>query len=182
MRAIILAPLLILAGACEAAAPEGPLALTPEGWGPLRIGMSRAEVEAAVGPPDAEGGWIEPEECDEFRPARAPEGLYVMILEGRLARISVRGAGVATERGIAPGAPADAVRRAYGERLLASPHEYLAPDGEYLTIWADGRRVAPDAYVEDEEARGLRFEMGLDRRVEVIHAGGPSIQYVEGCA
>ncbi|WP_296820173.1 hypothetical protein [Brevundimonas sp.] len=35
--------------------------LTPEGWGPLRIGMTLAEVEAAMGPdsdPDAVGARI----------------------------------------------------------------------------------------------------------------------------
>ena len=65
--------------------------LTAQGYGPLRIGMTRAEVEAALGPdsdPEAVGG-PDPESCDQFRPERAPEGVLVMVEDGVLARISV---------------------------------------------------------------------------------------------
>src|SRR5687767_4144879 len=47
--------------------------LTAEGFGPLRIGMSRAEVVKALGEdsdPEAVGG-PDPESCDMFRPVRA---------------------------------------------------------------------------------------------------------------
>src|SRR5687768_12819211 len=52
---------------------SGPLVITPDGWGPLRIGMSRTEVVAAAGEdanPDAVGG-PDSSSCDEFRPAGA---------------------------------------------------------------------------------------------------------------
>ena len=58
-------------------AEPGPTLLTAEGWDGLRIGMTRAEVVAAAGEdanPEAVGG-PEPEMCDEFRPADAPECL-----------------------------------------------------------------------------------------------------------
>lgn len=74
-----------------ATAPADPNVLTPEGFGPLRIGMTVSEVEAALGPdsdPNAVGG-PEPETCDQWRPARAPEGLLVMIQDGVLTRVSV---------------------------------------------------------------------------------------------
>src|SRR5690606_9967730 len=51
--------------------------ITADGWGPLRIGMTRDEVVAAAGDdanPDAVGG-PDPQRCDQFRPARAPAGL-----------------------------------------------------------------------------------------------------------
>lgn len=156
-------------------------ALTAEGYGPLRIGMTRAEIEAAMGEdsdPDSVGG-PEPERCDQFRPARAPEGLLVMVEDGRLTRISLtRGARIETDRGLGLGAAAAAVRAAYGPALVAMPHEYQDPPAEYLTAWSLGR-PAPD--VADPAARGLRYEIGEDGKVETIHAGGPSIQYVEGC-
>lgn len=157
-------------------------ALTPDGWGPLRIGMTRVEVEAALGPdadPEAVGG-PDPAQCDQFRPARAPEGMLVMIEDGRLTRVSlVKGTAIVTDRGLGPGATAAAVRDAYGDPLKAEPHTYADPPGEYLTYWprgapADGDRPAPDA-------RGVRYEVDGDRRVSIVHAGGPSIQYVEGC-
>ncbi|MGZ9114663.1 MAG: hypothetical protein ACXW3K_08570, partial [Brevundimonas sp.] len=64
-------------------------AVTAEGWGPLRIGMTRAEVEAALGPdsnPAAVGG-PDPASCDTFHPERAPEGLTVMVEKGVLTSI-----------------------------------------------------------------------------------------------
>ena len=76
-----------------ATAPETPAATTPAaqapdanaltaaGYGPLRIGMTRAEVVTALGDdsdPNAVGG-AEPEVCDQWRPARAPEGVLVRL-------------------------------------------------------------------------------------------------------
>lgn len=150
--------------------------LTAEGWGPLRIGMTRAEVVAAAGEdanPEAVGG-AEPEFCDEFRPERAPAGLLVMLESGRLTRISVGSSSpVRTDRGIGLGATTEEVRRTYGDRLQSTPHKYVAAPAAYLTIWT----VEPPA----ADARGIVYEVGEDGRVSRIHAGGPSIQYVEGC-
>jgi hypothetical protein len=170
------------------AAPAGPrivaAVLTPQGLGPLRIGMSRAEVVKTLGEdsdPDAVGG-PDPESCDEFRPARAPKGMLVMIEAGRLTRISVtEGTGVTTDRSLAVGAPASAVRAAYGDTLRSGPHKYEAPPAGYLTAWAtdapkDERGPAPTT------ARGIRYEVGTDGKVKSVSAGGPSIEYVEGCA
>ena len=41
---------------------------------------------------------------------------------------------------------------------------------EHLTAWASPGQ------------RGVRYVVGQDGRVEEIHAGGPAIQYVEGCS
>lgn len=67
--------------AAETPEPEGPPRLTGDGWGPLRIGMTKAEV---------------------------------------------------------------------------TPHKYVADPASYITVWESG----PETH---------------------IHAGGPSIRYVEGC-
>jgi hypothetical protein len=167
----------------EAPAPSA-VALTAEGFEPLRIGMSRAEVVKALGEdsdPNAVGG-PDPESCDQFRPSRAPEGLLVMIEAGRLTSISlVDGSKVETDRGLRVGSTAAAVRAAYGAALRIGPHKYEAAPAEYLTVWAkDGPRG--DAYVTSTIARGIRYEIGGIGVVQSIHAGGPSLQYVEGCA
>lgn len=170
------------AAAPPAAPAPSDQALTAEGWGPLRIGMTKAEVEAALGPdanPEAVGG-PDPEACDEFRPARAPEGLLVMIEAGRLTRISVtQGSTVRTDRNLGVGDQASAVKTAYGPLARPSPHKYVEAPAEYLTVWAKGGGLD---YVQDVNARGLVYEIGREGRVQTIHAGGPSIQYVEGCA
>lgn len=176
------------AAAKAASTPPRPLpaaaVLTAEGFGPLRIGMSRAEVVKALGEdsdPEAVGG-PDPESCDMFRPERAPEGMLVMIEEGRLTSLAlIDGSKVRTDRGLSLGATAAQVGAAYGKALRASPHKYEEAPARYLTAWAkdaprdERSRVAPTA-------RGIRYEIGAKGTVQSISAGGPSIEYVEGCA
>jgi hypothetical protein len=184
-----------LLAACEPAPPAEPEApaaqqpqpappptastelLTAEGWQGLRIGMTRAEVVAALGNdanPDAVGG-ADPSQCEQFRPERAPEGMLVMVEQGRLTRISVSDpANVETEGGLSVGDSASAVRSHFAARAVVTPHKYVAAPAEYLTVWT----LAPPA----PDARGIVYEVGDQGRVTHIHAGGPSIQYVEGCS
>jgi hypothetical protein len=151
--------------------------LTAYGWGPLRIGMTRAEVVAAAGPdanPNAVGG-PEPESCDQFRPRSAPAGLLVMVERDTLTRISLsRSVAVVTDAGFAVGDSAAAVERHYGNRAVSTPHKYQSAPARYVTVWIRGRPPA-------SSARGIVYEIGGDDRIMHIHAGGPSIQYVEGC-
>lgn len=172
------------------AAPSAPTApapganvLTAQGLGPLRIGMSRAEVVAAWGDDATPGtvGGADPAQCDEFQPARAPAGTLVMIENDRLTRISlIRGSSLKTDRGFGVGDEAAAVKAAYGPAALASPHKYSSAPAEYVTVWTPP--TSGTAYVQDPNARGLVYEIGMDGRVVAVRAGGPSIQYVEGCA
>ena len=163
--------------------PQALPPLTAQGWGPLRIGMTLAEVIAALGPdsdPGAIGG-PDPESCDQFRPARAPDGMLVMIEEGRLTRISlIDGSKVKTDRGLGLGATAAAVRTAYGAKAQSTPHKYGEPPQEYLTVWAVGG--GPADRLVPPNSRGIQYEVDRDGKVGAIHAGGPSILYVEGCA
>lgn len=155
-----------------------PHVLTPEGLGPVRIGMSVAEVAAAWGaapPPDDPS----PEGCNEFHPAAAPEGVIVMIQAGRLTRISlIRTATQKTERGFGVGDTASAIKQAYGGAIVAQPHKYNPAPAEDLIAWSKGGSTE---YVTDPTARGVRYEIGTDGRANIIHAGDPSIQLVEGC-
>jgi hypothetical protein len=148
----------------------------PDGWGRLRIGMTRAEVVAAAGEdanPDAVGG-PNPDECDQFRTARTPRGLLVMLENGILTRISLsEGAGIRTASGIQVGDPAAAVMAAHGAEAVTTPHKYREAPARYIAVW----RTAPPA----TDARGIVYEIDQDDRVMHIHAGGASIEYVEGC-
>lgn len=158
--------------------------LTAEGFGPLRIGMTLAEVNQALGPdsdPEAVGG-PDPDSCDQFRPERAPAGMLVMIEDRRLTSISlIDDAAVRTDRGLGIGDTAAAVTAVYGTAVQRERHKYQDPPAAYLTVWTRGGPGVSDG-VSDPAARGIRYEVGANGRVESIHAGGPSIQYVEGCA
>ncbi len=162
-------------GELQMGTPERPL-LTPDGWGEMRIGMSLDELTRVAGPdanPHLVGG-PEPEFCDEFRPERAPAGMIVMIERGELTRISLgAGSEVRTEGGIGVGASAGSVREAYGDLAVASPHKYIYAPAEYLKVIGQASG--------GQEPRGIVYEVGNDGRVSRIHAGGPSIEYVEGC-
>lgn len=170
------------AGPATEATPTTEPVLTANGWGPLHIGMTTAEVTAALGADDRpeRAASAEPEQCDQFHPARAPKGMLVMVEQGRLTRISlIRDAMVATDKGIRLGDSAGKVEAAYGLGLLREPHAYVEMPAAYLVAWSRGGetngKIAPDS-------RGIVYETDATGRVDSIHAGGPSIRYVEGCA
>lgn len=153
------------------AAASAPPAITADGWGPLRIGMSRAAVERAAGRdshPEAVGG-PDPATCDEFHPARTPAGVIVMVEDGRVTRVAVTRRGLASDRGIRVGDTAAKVRTAYRRQNLADkPHQYVDAPARYLT------------WMRDRD-RGIVYEINERDRVAAILAGGRSIRYVEGC-
>lgn len=174
MRSALALATALLATAAATAQPQPqarPVHLTPDGYGPVRIGMTRDQVAAALGT-RLQGEPIDDEsQCIEMTATSGYPGLVFMFLENRLSRIAaVRESRVTTPRGIALGATAGEVRLAYGTGLEAEPHHYLELPAEYLTFWV--RRAQS----------GVRFETDLNQRVDTIIAGNDSIQYIEGCA
>lgn len=170
MRLIGAAVALFLIAA--APAPGYDWKLTPAGWGPVRIGMSRTQAEKALKMPlqgeafDNEGSCLE-----LYAPDNALPGMYFMFNEGKLTRISaIAPSTLTTPRGMGIGSSADDVRAAYGEKLLAEPHHYEGEPAEYLTYW-----LKP-------EKSGVRFETDAQRKVQTVHVGDGTIQYIEGCA
>ncbi len=155
-----------------APAPTSSWKLTPAGWGPVRIGMSRDQVGRAL-QVELHGEPLDDDSrCIEMFPeAEALSGVYFMFLDGKLSRVTVaKPNGIETPRGIRVRSTADEVRAAYGERLRAEPHHYLDLPAEYLTFWLEPGKS------------GVRFETDAQRKVETIHAGNDSIQLIEGCA
>lgn len=164
--------LLALALSAAPAAAQSPAwRLTPDGYGPVRIGMTRPQVSAALSI-RLEGEAVDDANvCIEMGAAEGHPDLFFMFENGRLSRISLgERSRITTPRGIGIGATAAQVRRAYGRSLRAETHTYIGRPGEYLTFWTRFN------------SKGVRFETGADRRVQVIHAGNGSIQYIEGCA
>ena len=167
IRRLTLATLAALTAATAQAAPaEKPL--TAEGWGRYRIGMSEAELsELGVKIPPVDE--VNTLACRQMR-APGADGVLLMTENGRLTRLSIgRSSRLKPDRGIGVGSPADAVRKAYGAAIVATPHKYQDAPAAYLT------------YRSATGAHGVRYEVNQDRRVGMIHVGGPSIEYVEGC-
>lgn len=150
--------------------------LEARGYGPVTIGMTLNEARAASGAALNEGGGITDEDaqyCQE-QPWTLPDGdkLWLMFEEGRLTRITATGdqsPHVRTAQNIGIGASEAEVRTAY-QNIVETPAKYDDPPAHDLTTW-----TTPDQ-------AGIRFEVDSGGTVRHMHAGGPSILYVEGCA
>lgn len=145
-------------------APGKTLALT--GLGELRIGAAVPQ-----GSSWAERGAQIDGDCRTVSSPRYP-GVYAIVSEGKVRRISVgQRSDVKLIEGIGVGAPERTVRQAFAG-FREKPHQYEAAPAKYLT--------APNAA---SGGPALRFEIGQDRRVSLIHVGTmPVLGYVEGCA
>lgn len=143
--------------------------LRADGIGPLRVGMTVAEADRAVGGLDRTAGL---EACDYVRPKRGPAGVSFMVEEGRIARVDVGdSARVMTVAGIRPGESETAARQAYPQARV-QPHKY-DDRGHYLVVLP----AAPA-----DTLHRIVFE--TDGRVVTTMRGGlyPAVEYVEGCS
>ncbi|MBU1286283.1 MAG: hypothetical protein KJ871_01020 [Alphaproteobacteria bacterium] len=164
----------------QATASAAPV-LTANGYGPLTIGMTREAVVEAVGGPANANAASEPFACEIFHPSNAPEGLYVLLQEDKLASVYLtKSATIETAEGLKVGDTAEAVMTAYGDKVVKTPSKYLEAPAAYMTIWQSGNTSAD--WVQDQDARGIRFSTGTDETIEQITGGGPAIQLVEGCS
>jgi hypothetical protein len=144
--------------------------LTPQGYGPLRVGMTWAQARRAVPGLRYGESMGDGSTCHEASTPRMP-GVFGMFVDGRLVRVSLSSPSrVATARGIRVGASEAQVRTAYRGLYRDEPHQYEGPQGRYLTVWT----------VRGHS--GVRFETDMHHRVQTIHGGTDAIQYVEGCA
>jgi len=137
-----------------------------DGLGELKIGEAVPE----------KGSWAArgaqtSEACQTVSSPRYP-GVYAIVAGGKVRRITVgRQSDVTLIEGIGPGSSETDVRKAFAG-FRAEPHKYEAAPAKYLT--------APNAASGDP---ALRFEIGQDGKVSLIHVGTmPELGYVEGCS
>ncbi len=178
MRAFALALLLTIA-ACQQDPPAqsargasaSPLAV--EGYGDLTIGMPIADARRISGQPmNVPGIEDTPGACNE-QEYTAPDGdkLYVMFEGDVITRItaSTEAPHARTAQNVGVGSTDAEVRTAYQNVIEEGAH-YSPPPAHNLLIW-----TTPDQ-------SGLLFEVNEQGIVTAVHAGGPSIRYMEGCA
>jgi hypothetical protein len=148
--------------------------LTVEGYGDMVIGMTLAEARQVSGQP-MNNEALEPDvpgACNE-QEYRTTDGdqLWLMFEEDRLTRItaSENGTHTRTAQNVGVGSTDAEVRAAY-QNLVEEGSHYNAPPAHNLIAW-----TVPDQ-------SGLLFEVNEAGVVTSVHAGGPSILYMEGCA
>jgi len=157
----------------------GPV-LTFDGFGPVRIGMTAAQAQAALGRKfkfdDAQSGDVN--ECAyAWRADGKDSNVLYMIEKKRITRIDIsnlnshgRGVtGVVTAAGIGIGASEQAVRRAYGAAVIVAPAPYET-GGQWLKVKDRGGR------------HGFVFETEHGRVTTFRTGERAAIDYMEGCA
>ncbi|MDO9337459.1 MAG: hypothetical protein Q7T61_13750 [Caulobacter sp.] len=146
--------------------PDPEMTLSPAGIREFRIGETFESVRSATDwPLSLDTG--EADRCEEYR-VGDDIGLYFMVEDGRLTRVTVTDPGWFTGEGIEVGDSGDAVRAAYGDKVVRQAAPYADAPAHDLLVWT-GQEV------------GYRFELDADGRVAAIHAGSRAIEYIEGC-
>ncbi len=140
--------------------------LTLEGLGALKIGqpVPGATSWAARGAQASDA-------CTTVSSPDYP-GVYAIVEGGKVRRISVGNrSDVKLIEGIGVGSTEKQVMAAF-PGFSDTPHKYVDAPAKYLT--------APNAESGDP---ALRFEIGSDRTVTIIHVGtAPVLEYIEGCS
>jgi hypothetical protein len=138
--------------------------MTRHGFGRLKVGLSRAEIERRTG---RKLRFSYSTGSCAIWSIGGVRGLSIMTTRGRLARVEVHRGSWRTSVGIQLGDTESAVRSRY-PRLRTRPHPY-DPDGEYLIVRGPNRRVV--------------FETNGDDEVTSFRGGRvPEVMYIEGCA
>lgn len=137
-----------------------------EGLGDLRIGQP-----IPTGSAWASRGAQASDSCTTVSSPDYP-GAYAIVTDGRVQRITLgQRSDVKLAEGIGVG-DSEADVKTWFAGFREEPHKYVAAPAKYLT--------APNAASGD---RALRFEIGADGKVTLIHIGiAPVLNYVEGCS
>jgi len=146
------------------------VALSEDGLGQVQIGMQLSEaVNMGL---LSENPNLKPE-CDYVFPAVGagiPEGVSVMVVRGRVARIDVDTGAVTTEEGAKLGDTEDRIHSLYGEDIKVTPHKYIEK-GHYFTVLGDSASAG----------KALVFETD-GRQVTMFRAGRlPEVGWMEAC-
>ncbi|WED42031.1 hypothetical protein [Legionella cardiaca] len=143
--------------------------LSPQGFGPIKIGMTLDEaakiqgVQFSGNKPDV----YEDESCYS-ETIKGIKQVSFMVSDGKIVRISVSSPTIQTSKGIHVGDSEEKVQSLYGSQLKIEPHRY-EEKGHYLT------------FVENPKKLAIRFESN-GKQITRIYAGrDPEVYYVEDC-
>ncbi len=177
MRPIVWTVLVWLCAATAAVAADQVLTFT--GLQPVKIGMSVAEAEAALGyklKPLDTSDLVSTEACWLTERADGTQhALTYMVRNGKISRIDVweedgHPADIRSRAGLRIGATESAVMDAHGKALEISGHPHLGEEGRYLLLPASDKR------------HGLLFEIVRGKVVNLRSGELESIRLTETCA
>lgn len=144
------------------------LLVRPDGFGPVRVGMSLSAMNKTL-----HMSYSRPSDPDDqgcfYVDVPKPAGVALMILNGRVARIDVDSTAIVTAEGIHIGDSEKRALQVYGRRLKVTPHAYIT-GGHYLTVFSSDRKY------------GIRYESDEHGTITQYYAGtAQAISFIEGC-
>lgn len=147
------------------------LALSEEGLGQILIDMN---LDDAVNMGLLNENPTMNPQCDFVFPAVGagiPDGVSVMVVKGKIARIDVDTGSVTTEDGAKIGDTEDRIKSIYGDEVTVEPHKFIEA-GHYMTVLGDSASAG----------KALVFE--TDGKHVTMFRGGrlPEVKWVEGCS
>jgi hypothetical protein len=141
-----------------------------DGFGPVKPGMTPAQVKKVIGVRVLEDTDSPTEECWYIRALDELDGVSLMIIDGRVARIEIDSPEFRTLSGAGLDTSEEELKKLYGSRLMFEPHKYAEDEGNYVTLRSQDGRF------------GVRFET-FHGKVGRFYAGPwEHLRYVEGCA
>ena len=147
------------------------IAVSEDGIGPIQIGMNLSD---AVNMGLLNDNPTRNPKCDWVYPAVGagiPDGVNVMVVSGKIARIDVDTGVVTTEDGVKIGDSEDKIKSVYGDDVQVEPHKYIE-GGHYMTVPGDSASAG----------KALVFETD-GKRVTAFRGGRlPEVKWVEGCS
>jgi hypothetical protein len=147
------------------------LALSEEGLGQILIGMN---LDDAVNMGLLNENPTMNARCDFVFPAVGagiPEGVSVMVVKGKVARIDVDTGAVTTEDGAKIGDNEDRIKSIYGDEVQVEPDKYIE-GGHYMTVLGDSVNAGKALVFETDGKRVTSFRGG---RL-------PEVKWVAGCS
>jgi hypothetical protein len=162
---LFLAACLALGTPAKAAPADNHWKLSPDGFGPIKVGMSFAQVrKVAPRLKITPAGLRASSGCDQLALPGHP-GVALMFVDDELTRVDLFRSGPRTTRGVGPGDRVERAMRAY-PGLSAESNKYDESE-RYLTARSGGSAI--------------RFETRKGR-IDKVYAGRwTQVQYTEGC-
>ncbi|HHF7346186.1 hypothetical protein [Legionella feeleii] len=145
--------------------------LSPEGFGPIQIGMTLKQAEQVAGmkfgSTKPEVDQAEDESCF-YVSLKGTQGLSFMISGDKIVRINITSSSFSTSKGARIGDSEAQVQALYAGKLEVEPHHY-DQNGHYLTL------------IETLKDRAIRFETDAKVITQIYSGRNQETHYVEGC-
>jgi hypothetical protein len=146
---------------------DSPWTIRENGVGPVRVGMTLSQLQAALHQKLEEDDESGSDNCFYVHEHGNKQTSF-MIVDDHLVRIDVLEPGIKTASGIQVGDPETKLRQVYGTRIKVMGHQYI-DTGHYLTV-----RSTDSHY-------GIRFETDKGKILTFYAGTYEAIQFVEGC-